>query len=106
MTGSAENRRHPRVKLKGRLHIAWQLATGRWVSFADSLSLGGVFIATRETPSVGAAVRLLLELPGGYVRARGDIRHLQPGRGLGIKIVSMSQEDRARLRAYLQTAVA
>ena len=94
-------RRYPRVKSPKGLNVAWQSATQRLVSRVETLGLGGLFIRTKEPPAPGTMIQLLIDIPGGGVRAHAIVRDIKPGDGMGAGIVSMSQEDRARLNSFL-----
>jgi hypothetical protein len=94
-------RRYPRAKSPKGLNVAWQSATQKLVSRVATLGLGGLFIRSKEPPATGTIIQLLIDIPGGGVRARAVVRDIQPGDGMGLGIVSMSQEDRARLSTFL-----
>jgi len=95
------NRRYPRLKAPKGLSVAWQNANQRQVSRVDELGLGGLFIRTKEPPRVGTILQLLIDIPGGGVKARGIVRVSKPEEGMGVGLVSMGQEDRQRLSSYL-----
>lgn len=97
---AVQRRRYARVKLPGVL-VAWQASTTRSVSRLETLGLGGLFVLTSEPPPLRSMVRLLLDLPGGEVRARAVVRRINPVKGMGIEFISMSHEDRARLNKSL-----
>ena len=97
-----QRRRHPRAVPVKRLAVAWQCGSRQGVSYLESLALGGLFLLTRQPLPTRSAVKLLLELPLGEVRARGVVRRINPARGVGIEFISMSPEARARLIRALQ----
>jgi PilZ domain len=101
MGASTGGRRYPRMKSPKGLSVAWQTATRRLVSFVDMLGLGGLFIRTKEPPAIGTIIQLLIDIPGGGVRARAIVRDIKSGEGMGVGIVSMGQEDRLRLSSFL-----
>jgi hypothetical protein len=101
MTASTGTRRYPRTKSPKGLSVAWQTASQRSVSHVGTLGLGGLFIRTKEPSAAGTIIQLLIDIPGGGVRARAIVRDIKPGEGIGVGIVSMGQEDRARLSSYL-----
>jgi hypothetical protein len=102
MSESSVSRRYPRMKSPKGLCVAWQDTTRKWVSYVDKLGLGGLFIRTKGPPAVGTFIQLLIDIPGGGVRARAIVRDTKPDDGMGVGIVSMSQEDRQRLSAFLK----
>jgi len=82
--------------------VAWQTSGQRTASRVRTIGLGGLFVLTPQPPPVGSIVKLLFEVPGGDVRARGVVRHCRPGEGMGIEFVMMGYEDRARLHRLLK----
>jgi hypothetical protein len=68
----------------------------------ESLGLGGLFIRTAEPPPLGTLIQVLLDTPMGDIRARAEVRSTRPKEGMGVKIVAMQQEDRARLARWLK----
>jgi uncharacterized protein (TIGR02266 family) len=81
--------------------VAWQAGADREVSRVKSLSLGGLFIATQKPAAVGTLVKLLFEVPGGEVRARGIVKRSVANEGMGIQFSNMGHDDRARLHQLL-----
>jgi hypothetical protein len=61
-----------------------------------------VFIRTPEPPPVGTLIQLLLETSEGDVRARAEVKNIRPNQGMGVKMVAMGQEDRARFARLLK----
>jgi hypothetical protein len=97
-----ELRWFPRVKLPTPAFLAWQSASQRFVSRVENLGLGGLFILTPEPLPVGALIQLLLDTAEGYIRVRAEVKSSKPKEGMGVKIVAMGQEDRARLARWLK----
>ena len=71
-----------------------------------ALGLGGLFVRTEQAPAVGTSLPLLFNAPDGEVRVRAIVRNLEPGRGLGLAIVSMEPEHRIRLDKWLKRLAA
>jgi hypothetical protein len=103
MPSSKNVRRYARVSLPKGALVAWEHLGSRKVSSANVLALGGLFISTSEPPPAGDTIKLVLELPGGEVRARALVCDSHPGKGMGIEFTSMGQEARARLQQLLKT---
>ena len=102
-TGSVERRRrYPRIDCPRGMLVAWQCGAQRDVSPVRSLSLGGMFISTKNPPAVGEIVKLLVDLPMGELRARAIVRRSIPGKGMGIEFISMLHGDRARLHLMMK----
>jgi PilZ domain len=102
MASPPKPRNYARAKSPKGLHVAWQKGAQRTVSRVNTISLGGLFILTPEPLAVGSNLQLLIAIPGGGVRALGSVRSVDPGKGMGVGIVSMSQDDRTRLAAFLK----
>ncbi len=103
MASSKKARRYARVPLPKGALVAWEHLGKRTISTASVLALGGLFISTPEPPAAGELIKLVLEIPGGEVRARAVVCDSQPGKGMGIEFKSMAQEERARLHQLMKT---
>lgn len=101
MAASTGTRRYPRMKSPAGLCVAWQTASQRSVSLVRTLGLGGLFVRTKEPLAAGTIIQLLIDIPGGGVRGRAIVRNIKASEGMGLGIVSMSPEDRARLSSFL-----
>jgi len=64
------------------------------------------YSCTQECPPVGTSLHVLFNYSEGEVRARAIVRNLATSRGMGLAIVSMEQEHRARLDRLLQRLAA
>jgi hypothetical protein len=96
-------RRYRRIALAKGMLIAWQHNGGRGVSRIATLGLGGLFISTPDPPPVGTLLKLIFDVPGGEVRARGVVRNIKSGKGMALAFVEMGYADRARLDQLLKT---
>jgi len=83
--------------------IAWEHAGIRKVSYVSVLAMGGLFVSTPVPPPAGDFIKLVLDLPGGEVRARALVCDSQPGKGKGIEFKAMGQDARARLNKVMKT---
>ncbi len=101
MTEPAQKRRYPRAKAPKGFVVAWEAGTRRSVSYLANVALGGFFVLTAQPPPVRSTISLLLDAPTGEVRARGVVRRVTPAQGMGIEIIAMNPEDRARLNRFL-----
>ena len=102
MTREQNARRYPRSKVQKPVLVAWKNGSEKHVSRVENLGLGGLFVCTRECPAVGTSLQLIFNAPDGEVRVRAIVRNLVPGRGIGLGIISMEQEHRARLDRWLK----
>jgi PilZ domain-containing protein len=106
VTREQNARRYPRSKVQKPVLVAWKKGTEKHVSRVENLALGGLFVCTKDSPAVGTSLQLLFNTPEGEVRVRAIVRNLVSGRGMGLAIVSMEQEDRARLDRWLRRLAA
>jgi hypothetical protein len=79
------------------------MADKSMVGRATGVSLGGLFISTKEPPSLGTFLQLLVKAPTGDVRARVAVKRMVPEQGIGVEFIAMSMDDRARLTQYLKS---
>ena len=102
MTERRAKRRYPRLKPSKQLLVVWKLGTQKCVSTMENLGLGGLFIRTENPPKAGTTLQLLFNSPEGEVRGLAAVRNCSPGEGMGVAIVSMDPEHRARLDRWLR----
>ncbi len=102
MPGSTVERRYARVKTPKGCVVAWQSASQRHVSRVETMGLGGLFVSTNDPPQVGSTIQLLFDVAAGEIRARAVVRSVVARRGMGIEIIAMQPEDRARLSQWLK----
>jgi len=101
-SSSTENRRqYLRVKAPEGFVIGWKSAGQSNVSHAGSLSLGGVYIHTKNPPAVGSTLELIFTVAQGYVRARAIVRRSVTNKGVGVQFIQMGSEDRAKWNKFL-----
>ncbi|HEV2615482.1 MAG TPA: PilZ domain-containing protein [Candidatus Acidoferrales bacterium] len=96
-------RRHPRIKVRKILLVAWQGAGHRDACRARNLCLGGIYINTRDPVDVGEIVELFFDTPDGEVRTRAVVRSMHFGRGMGVEFIGMDFLERRHLHARLKT---
>ena len=97
-----DKRRYLRLKFPKQLPVAWKAGTQRDVSLAENLGLGGLFIRTKNPPKAGTTLQLVFNIPDGEVRVLAVVRNFVAGEGMGVAIVSMDQQYRARLDRWLR----
>ena len=98
---ASEQRKYPRVIPPKSVVAAWQVGTQRGVSFLGSLSVGGLFVRTKEVLPLRSLIQVLIDLPVGQVRCRGIVRRTTERRGVAVQIIAMDPTDRARLFAEM-----
>jgi hypothetical protein len=90
-----------RVETPGGVWVYWSYNGREDISRVRDLSIGGLFIETLKQGSVGAAARVHFLVQEGQIRAEATVRHVIPGRGLGLKFTAVSDEDRPHLAALM-----
>jgi uncharacterized protein (TIGR02266 family) len=107
-SSSAERRRLERLGCEFEVEFLddTHLITG----FTQDISEGGVFVATYETLPLGTSVSLALELPGGRIEVRGQVRWARPELeaaeqrpGLGIAFTELPPEALAALTEFCRS---
>lgn len=98
-----EQRKYPRLKPPKSVVVAWQSGVLREVSYVDSLGLSGLFLRTKKRVALRSLVQILLDMPLGQVRGRAVVRWVREQQGMGLQIIAMDQEDRARLFRQLKS---
>ncbi|HZS40448.1 MAG TPA: TIGR02266 family protein [Polyangia bacterium] len=102
-------REHQRVALE--VEVTLESDHNFYAGVVDDVSEGGVFVATHVPPPVGAAIDLLLTLPGrpqpfacsGVVRWIRDLYPESPDapNGCGIQWSALSTQALAAIRAFV-----
>jgi hypothetical protein len=92
-----EQRQYPRIKPPKSVVVAWQSGTQRDVSYVDNLAIGGLYLRTKKKVALRSLVKILLDMPVGQVRGRAVVRRVCEQHGMGVQIIGMDPEDRARL---------
>src|SRR5215469_6448844 len=102
MPSNGRVRKYKRIALPKGALVAWERGGVRKSSCAIVLALGGLFIATPEPPPIGDVINLVLDVPGGEVRARAVVCDSHTGKGMGIQFTSMAPDARARLNLLME----
>ncbi len=90
-----------RIEDPEHVWVLWQCDGRDVISGVKNLSTGGLFIETPTARSVGTVSKLNLLVPEGQIRAEAVVRHSQPDRGLGLKFITVRENDRPRLAALV-----
>ena len=99
--------RGPREKLEANVGATTE--SNFFVGFSGEISEGGVFIATYTTMAVGAAVEVLVTLPGNYhftvpgeVRFVRDPMDMDSEPGIGVGFESLPHEHRELILRFVR----
>jgi hypothetical protein len=101
-----------RIKTPPGIWVYW-LCDGRAdVAPIQNVSLGGVFLDTAKALPIDSRAEIHFCVQEGQIRTEGIVRHVAPGRGLGLKFTAIKEPDRShlirlmdRLRSLSQEAV-
>jgi hypothetical protein len=66
------------------------------------LSVGGLFLETASRRAIGAPTKLDFLVREGQIRADAMVRHVVPGRGLGLKFTAVTEQDRRKFAALMR----
>jgi hypothetical protein len=72
------------------------------ISAVWNVSPGGLFVEMAALRPVGAKAEVYFLVPEGGIRAEGIVRHVQLGRGLGLKITEIQDTDRAHMASLIR----
>ncbi|HZI17120.1 MAG TPA: PilZ domain-containing protein [Pyrinomonadaceae bacterium] len=94
-----ERRRHERQRLIIDVYFDGSDLTG--VASTADISPGGLYMNTQAEIPEGAALALRLPLEGRDVVCNAEVVYSNPGRGVGVNFLGLSDEDRAHLERAL-----
>lgn len=95
-------RRTARVEASESVYAFWSCDGRDGLSRVRYLSIHGLFIESPLEEELGAPVNLYFLANEGQIRASAEVRHVRRGRGLGLKLIAINQEDCQRLAGLLQ----
>lgn len=98
--GNAGNRRKtPRVPLATQIHFGDSMA----VALSRDLSVGGIFVDTKEPCSIGTHLDLRFNLTEHepIIIAKGEVRYVVPKLGMGVQFSEITKEDRKRIAEFV-----
>lgn len=96
-----DQRQHHRFEPLREMQVAWRSDSEYSISVMSDLSPDGAFIRTAKPTAPETILHLLLEAPGGEIRAQAVVRRSIPGEGMGVEFQSMSKDDRDRFESLL-----
>jgi hypothetical protein len=82
--------------------ICWQCNGRDDVSRVRDLSLGGLFLETSSSRAIGTPTKVDFLVGEGQIRADAVVRHVVPGRGLGLKFTAVVEQDRRKFAALMR----
>jgi hypothetical protein len=105
VTTGPSRRRTSRIPVSTDIYndvwVYWESAVGRDISRVKDLSPSGLFIETRARKREGDLLNLHFLVQEGQIRAEAVVKHTTTGRGLGMKISSITTQDAPHLHRLL-----
>ena len=95
-------RRTSRVEVGESVYAFWSCDGRDGLSRVRDLSLRGLFIESSLEEDPGASVKLYFLANEGQIRANAEVRHVKRGRGLGLKLIAINDQDCQRLVGLIQ----
>ena len=100
-TASPSRRFNSRIKTPGEVWVYWRCNERDETAPVRDVSLGGLFVETAKPRAVGLTAKVDFLVQEGQIRADAVVRHVEPGRGLGLKFTAVRDGDRAHFIALL-----
>lgn len=91
-----------RLETPGDVYVYWSSSGSDDTSRVLDLGSGGLFVHTRNARAVGEKTNLHFLVEEGQIRAEAVVRHVEPGRGLGLAFTTVREEDRPRLAELMK----
>jgi hypothetical protein len=82
--------------------VCWQCNGRDDVSWVCDVSLGGLFLETTPPRTIGSPTKVDFLVGEGQIRAEAVVRHVVPGRGLGLKFTAVTEQDRRKFAALMR----
>lgn len=95
-------RRTARVDGGKSVYTLWSCDGLEGLSRVRDLGPGGLFIESHVEHDLGAPVKLHFLADEGQIRANAVVRHVQPGKGAGLKLIAINDQDCQRLASLIQ----
>ena len=98
---SYSRRRTGRVDTPDGVWVYWRYAGRDDASQVQNLGVGGLFIETDRRAVLGAKSDIDFLVQEGQIRAEATIKHVEPGKGIGLKFTGVKESDHRALAALL-----
>jgi len=94
-------RKTPRAATPEGVWVYWRYAGRDDTSRVGNLSVGGLFIETKRRAVLGANAKIEFLIREGQIRAEAIVKHVEPGKGIGVKFTAVKESDHPILAALL-----
>lgn len=98
---SASRRLTSRVEATKDVWVYWECSHRKDVSRVRNVGMGGLFLETPHRFATGLMAKLHFLVDEGQIRAEAAVRHMEPGKGLGMRFTAVHQQDGAQLAALM-----
>lgn len=95
-------RRAARVDAGESVYALWSCDGREGLSRVRDLGLGGLFIESPVEQDLGAPIKLDFLADEGQIRANAVVRHVRPGKGAGLKLTAINDQDCHRLASLIR----
>ena len=94
-------RQNSRTEADHNVYVYWSCSGRDDLSRVRDISLGGLFIETPNPRTLGASTQLHFLVSEGQIRADAIVRHVEPGKGVGVKFTAVNDQDRRILASLM-----
>lgn len=101
-SASSFRRRTARVDVGESVYTLWSCDGREGLSRVRDLGLGGLFIESPVEQDLGAPVKLDFLADEGQIRANAIVRHVRLGKGAGLKLIAINDQDCQRLTSLIR----
>jgi c-di-GMP-binding flagellar brake protein YcgR len=98
---SISRRLSARVETPDGVWVYWRSNGRDDLSRVHDLSTGGLFIETSTPRITNTKITVDFLVQEGQIRAEAVVRHVKPGRGLGLRFTAVPDADRRHLAALV-----
>lgn len=93
----------PRIEAVQGVYVYWSCNGRDDLSRVLDLSISGLFLESpKARASIGSSTKLHFLVSEGSIRADAVVRYVLPGQGLGLKLIALPEEDRARFTSLIK----
>jgi PilZ domain len=100
--GSPSRRFNSRIAMTQEVWVYWNCNGREDVSRVRDMSLGGLFLDTRSPRAIGTPTKVDFLVGEGQIHANAVVRHVAPGRGLGLKFTAVTEQDRRKFASLMR----
>jgi hypothetical protein len=96
--------RNKRINPPKPLVVQVQHDEGSFLAFSRNISVGGMFVATKDVmlvPGSGIALRFPMDDAGPTIATQAEVRYAVATQGMGTKFLGIKQEDLSRIDMYV-----